>query len=85
MLCKFIGMQVDRRELSLKLGNPSDVAKVLDDQITQLARLVGREDIIPLIELDPTQVVDISPEEVVDEKAEDICGKEVQHLENQVA
>ena len=85
MLSKFIGMHVERRELTLKLGNPSDDPKVLDDQITQLARLVGREDIIPLIELDPTQVVDITPEEVVDEKAEDICGKEVQSSENQVA
>lgn len=60
MISKFIGMHVERRELTLKLGSPSDDPKVLDDQITQLARLVGREDIIPLIELDPSQVVDVS-------------------------
>mgnify|MGYP001569074111 FL=1 len=66
MLSKFIGMHVERRELTLKLGSPSDDPKVLDDQITQLARLVGREDIIPLIELDPSKVIDITSENVTD-------------------
>lgn len=70
MISKFIGMHVERKELTLRLGNPSDDPKMLDDQITQLARLVGREDIIPLIELDPSQVVDVTDE--VGKKPEDI-------------
>jgi len=90
MISKFIGMHVERKELTLKLGDPSDDPQVLDDQITRLAKLVGRNDIIPLIELDPSQVVDITESEDSNgkdlpiERGQEIQSTEVQRVEDKV-